>query len=117
MIGVSKHLHRRLSYRRQLEAFRRASTLVIAEHDNVTLSPSSLSAVTAAGELKGDVTLLVVGHESHAVVEQVICPHLLSRSSTWSYPAVNVVPRYHTPDNSTSCTVSIKMLIVVIVYS
>lgn len=84
MIRFSKHLHRRCpSYSSQLAAFRRASTLVIAEHDNMTLSPSSLSAVTAAGELKGDVTLLIVGHESHSVVQQVIHPPLLSRSSTW----------------------------------
>ncbi|CAM9133662.1 unnamed protein product, partial [Pylaiella littoralis] len=49
---------------------RRASTLVIAEHDNVKLSPSSLSAVTAAAELNGDVTLLVLGHEAHDVAQQ-----------------------------------------------
>lgn len=48
-----------------------ASTLVIAEHDNVKLSPSSLSAVTAAAELNGDVTLLVLGHEAHNVAQQV----------------------------------------------
>lgn len=50
---------------------RRASALVIAEHDNVTLSPSSLSAVTAAGELNGDVTMLVLGYEAHDVAQQV----------------------------------------------
>lgn len=50
---------------------RSASTLVVAEHNNVTLSPSSLSAVTAATELKGDITVLVLGHEAHDVAQQV----------------------------------------------
>lgn len=50
---------------------RHASTLVVAEHDNVMLSPSSLSAVTAAAELNGEVTVLVLGHEAHDVAQQV----------------------------------------------
>lgn len=50
---------------------RNASTLIVAEHDNSTLSPSSLSAVTAAQELKREVTLLVIGHKIQGVVEQV----------------------------------------------
>lgn len=52
-------------------ASRCASTLVVAEHDNVVLNPSSLSAVTAAAQLNGDVTLLVLGHEAHDVAQQV----------------------------------------------
>lgn len=48
-----------------------ASTLVVAEHNNVTLSPNSLSAVTAAAEIKGDVTLLILGHEAQDVAQQV----------------------------------------------
>lgn len=47
---------------------------MVAEHDNSSLSPASLSAVTAAGELKGDVTLLVIGHQAEPVAEQVMCP-------------------------------------------
>lgn len=62
---------RALGLRRSRDFGRWASTLVVAEHNNVTLSPSSLSAVTAAVELKGDVTLLVLGHESHEVAQQV----------------------------------------------
>lgn len=61
--GVAKRLQSAVS--------RQASTLVIAEHDNVALSPSSLSTVTAAGELKGDVNMLVLGHEAHDVARQV----------------------------------------------
>lgn len=60
-----------LGLRRSPEFARCASTLVVAEHNNATLSPSSLSAVTAAAELKGDITMLVLGHEAHDVAQQV----------------------------------------------
>lgn len=73
MIAIAKHgTARGVLGRCQLSIFRHASTLVVAEHDNVNLSPSSLSAVTAAGELKGGVTFLVLGHEAQAVAEQVM---------------------------------------------
>lgn len=72
MISSARHVLGRDSLARCQQAIsRHASTLVVAEHDNATLSPSSLSAVTAAGELKGDITLLVLGHGAQAVVEQV----------------------------------------------
>lgn len=63
--GVAKRLQSAFS--------RHASTatLVIAEHDNATLSPGSLSAVTAAAELNGEVTLLILGHDAHDVAQQV----------------------------------------------
>ena len=37
------------------------STLVVAEHDNAKLQPSTLHTITAAGQIGGDVTCLVVG--------------------------------------------------------
>lgn len=40
---------------------RHASTLVVAEHDNTNLSASSLSAITAAKAIGGDITMLVMG--------------------------------------------------------
>ncbi|MGB7932574.1 MAG: electron transfer flavoprotein subunit alpha/FixB family protein, partial [Gammaproteobacteria bacterium] len=36
--------------------------LVIAEHDNSQLKPSTLNTVAAAARLEGDVELLVAGH-------------------------------------------------------
>eukprot|EP00618_Florenciella_parvula_P036565 CAMPEP_0119481922 /NCGR_PEP_ID=MMETSP1344-20130328/10024_1 /TAXON_ID=236787 /ORGANISM="Florenciella parvula, Strain CCMP2471" /LENGTH=335 /DNA_ID=CAMNT_0007516303 /DNA_START=30 /DNA_END=1037 /DNA_ORIENTATION=- len=47
-----------------------ASTLVIAEHNNATLSPSTLSGVTAATALGGDVTVLVAGAGADAVTAE-----------------------------------------------
>ncbi len=45
------------------------SVLVIAEHDNAELKPATLSAVTAAGQLGGDVDILVAGQGCAAVGE------------------------------------------------
>jgi electron transfer flavoprotein alpha subunit len=45
------------------------SILVIAEHDNSELNPATLSAVTAAGQMGGDVTVLVIGNGSGAVAD------------------------------------------------
>ena len=45
------------------------SALVIAEHDNKTLNPATLAAVTAACAMAGSCDLLVIGHESAAVAE------------------------------------------------
>lgn len=57
---------------------RGASTLVVAEHDNVNLSPSSLSTITAAKAIGGDITVLIMGHkvEEVAKVRQLISPRL-----------------------------------------
>ena len=38
------------------------SCLIIAEHDNALIKPATYSAVTAAGEMGGEVHLLVAGH-------------------------------------------------------
>ena len=43
------------------------STLVIAEHNNETLTPVTLNAVTAAAKLGGDVACLVAGTGCAAV--------------------------------------------------
>ena len=46
------------------------SILVIAEHDNNELKGSTLNTVSAASQIGGDITLLVVGSESLTVAEQ-----------------------------------------------
>lgn len=46
------------------------SILILAEHDNQTLKPVTLNVLAAAGEIGGDVTLLVAGHGCQAVAEQ-----------------------------------------------
>ena len=45
------------------------SVLVIAEHDNVELKPATLSVVTAAKQLGGDVDILIVGSDCSTVGE------------------------------------------------
>ena len=46
------------------------TALVIAEHDNNELKGSTLNTVTAASEIGGDVSVLVVGSDSSTVAEQ-----------------------------------------------
>ena len=46
------------------------SILVIAEHDNNELKGSTLNTVTAASEIGGEVSVLVVGSESFSAAEQ-----------------------------------------------
>lgn len=45
------------------------TVLVIAEHDNTTLKPATLNAVTAAKEVGGDIEVLVVGSGCKPVAE------------------------------------------------
>jgi electron transfer flavoprotein alpha subunit len=45
------------------------SSLVIAEHDNATLKPATLNAVTAAAKLGGEVHILVAGHNAKGAAE------------------------------------------------
>lgn len=52
-------------------SYRFQSTLVVAEHDNNTLTPITLSAITAAKKLGGDVSCLVAGHNCSKVVEEL----------------------------------------------
>ncbi len=42
------------------------TTLVIAEHDNVSLKPATLNTVTAAAQCGGDVHVLIAGHNAGA---------------------------------------------------
>ena len=44
--------------------------LVLAEHDNSILKDATLAAVTAAGQLGGDVHLLVAGHNAAGVAAE-----------------------------------------------
>ena len=46
------------------------SILVVAEHDNNEIKGSTLNTVTAASEIGGEVSVLVVGSESSSVAEQ-----------------------------------------------
>ncbi|MFT2096965.1 electron transfer flavoprotein subunit alpha/FixB family protein [Marinomonas sp. 2405UD66-6] len=46
------------------------SVLIIAEHDNKSLKPATLNAVTAATQIDSEVHLLVAGFECQTVVEQ-----------------------------------------------
>ncbi|NIA68433.1 electron transfer flavoprotein subunit alpha/FixB family protein [Pelagibius litoralis] len=45
------------------------STLIIAEHENNEIKPAVLSAVTAAGQLPGDIHILVAGSDCAAAAE------------------------------------------------
>ncbi|MGB1035917.1 MAG: electron transfer flavoprotein subunit alpha/FixB family protein, partial [Candidatus Puniceispirillales bacterium] len=46
------------------------SILVIAEHNNTELNPSTLHTVTAASQAGGDVTVLVAGHNAGDVAKE-----------------------------------------------
>ena len=46
------------------------SILVVAEHDNASLNASTLSALAAATEIGGDITVLVAGYNAGAVVTE-----------------------------------------------
>jgi len=50
---------------------RHGSTLVLAEHDNATLNPATLNAITAAKAVGGDITCLVAGTSCGAVAKEV----------------------------------------------
>jgi electron transfer flavoprotein alpha subunit len=45
------------------------SVLVIAEHDNATIKKATLSTVTAAGKIGGDIHVLVVGQDCQAAAD------------------------------------------------
>ncbi|KAM6961366.1 electron transfer flavoprotein subunit alpha, mitochondrial [Aplochiton taeniatus] len=51
------------------------STLVVAEHNNDKLTPITLSAITAASKLGGDVACLVAGTNCSKVVEEISQVH------------------------------------------
>ena len=43
------------------------STLILAEHENGALRPATLNVIAAAGQIGGDVTVLVAGQGTEAV--------------------------------------------------
>ncbi|UNU72802.1 FAD-binding protein [Moraxella nasovis] len=47
------------------------TVLVYAEHDNTELKPATLSAITAASQIDGDVHVLVAGENAQAVADSV----------------------------------------------
>lgn len=55
----------------QAAGCRLQSTLVVAEHDNATLNPITLSALTAAKQLGGEVSCLVAGKDCAGVVGEL----------------------------------------------
>lgn len=50
---------------------RLASTLVLAEHNNVTVNPATYSAITAAAHIGQDVSALLVGSQTKQVAEEL----------------------------------------------
>ena len=72
MFAVSKNVAKTSALRGlSLAAARAASTLVVAEHAGAKLSEQTLSVVTAATQVGGDVTVLVAGSDAEAVSKQV----------------------------------------------
>lgn len=67
----SRALGRPGSSLRCLISGRCASTLVIAEHDNNSVGPITLSAITAANKVGGDISALVAGTSCGKVVEEL----------------------------------------------
>ena len=55
------------------------SILVIAEHNNSELNPSTLHTITAASQVGGDITVLVAGHNAGAVATE--CANVAGVSS------------------------------------
>jgi len=48
------------------------STLVVADHDNVSLKPSTLITITAAAKIGNEITLLVAGNSCSKVLKNYI---------------------------------------------
>jgi len=70
---------------------RNGSTLVIADHNNSELNPNTLSAVTAAQKLGGEIHVLVAGKDCEAVSESVkavsgVSKVLISTSDEYEHP-------------------------------
>lgn len=74
------------------------TSLVIAEHDNQTLNPATLSAVAAARDLGGDVHVLVSGQDCRSVAEAAasaegVARVLLCDNEAYAHPvAENIAP-------------------------
>ena len=61
----------RTSYKLQVPSLqpRFGSTLVVSEHDGASISPSTLSTITAAKKIGNDISVLVMGKGLDAVAE------------------------------------------------
>ncbi|KAL9986742.1 hypothetical protein ACROYT_G000930 [Oculina patagonica] len=70
---LSRALGRPGSSLRCLVSGRSASTLVVAEHDNNAVGAITLSAITAASKLGGDVSALVAGTSCGKLSQYVHC--------------------------------------------
>lgn len=67
------------------------AVLVIAEHDNQTLKPATLSVITAAAQLSEEVVVWVIGHQCNDVAVQVTSTQgvekvLLTDASIYTHP-------------------------------
>ncbi|KAI8594001.1 hypothetical protein BDZ88DRAFT_402276 [Geranomyces variabilis] len=83
---------------RRFSAARNASTLVLVEHKNDKVLPVSLSAITAASKVGGDVTALVAGNAPDSVAKTVagmkgISKVLVAKHDAYKYAlAENLAP-------------------------
>jgi len=87
---------------------RYGSTLVLADHNNLELNPNTLSAVTAAVQLGGEVHLLVAGKSCEAVTESAkaisgVSKVITSTSDQYEHPLgeslCNLVCKCHEANN------------------
>ena len=67
------------------------TTLLLAEHDNATLSDQTAKAVSAASQLGADVQVLVAGHNCGAVADAAAKLSGVERSRTT--PTMASAPR------------------------
>lgn len=72
------------------------SILVIAEHDNSSLRPSTLNALSAAQKLGGDIVVLVAGANISAVVNAVSQCAVVTKVLSADSPAL----AHHLPENT-----------------
>jgi len=95
MLGISNRTLRAFSS--QLLA-RSQSTLIIAEHNNEKLNAATLHAVTAAGQLGGEVNCLVAGTGCAAVAKEVASVAGVSKVLLADSPAyTGFLPEHLTP--------------------
>merc|ERR1712228_726979 len=79
-------------------AIRSQSTLIVAEHNNEKLNAATLHAVTAAGQLGGEVNCLVAGTGCAAVAKEVAAVSGVSKVLLADSPAfTGFLPEHLTP--------------------
>ena len=74
------------------------TTLLVADHDNASLSEQTAKALTAAKELGGDVHVLVAGKNARAAAEAAakldgVAKVLLAEATRWSTASPSRRPR------------------------